>query len=416
MKSFLSIVSGFAFVNLLRALVPFLLLPFLTRFLSPSDYGVLSVVETGILLLVPLMLFNAQGLFGSRYYKIDKQEVAKLSGNALLVAAGSFLLVEFVFILCRDSLNALVGVHDSFLLLVPVFVFFRVLNVYIASVLQIQHKVKRYGVFTIGTLLLDLVFSVLLVANFDFGYQGRLLGAHGALLIFAVTGGVWLVRDRLLNFTFSKAIVMDILKYGLPLIPHALGGVALALAGRFVLANKIGTESVGIFSVSYQVASVMLLVGTTINQAWSVSLYKLLSGDLEVNKKLIKKTMLLIFLFLFFICLFIYLARDVVFFVLSSDRYFESKQYFPFLLMAFFLQSVYFVFVNFDFYEEKVYAIGVTTLVVACTSFVLNLYLIPLYGIWGAVYANLLSMFLYVMIVVFRVSLLNKSFKRVWFE
>ena len=101
MKSFLSIVSGFAFVNLLRALVPFLLLPFLTRFLSPSDYGVLSVVETGILLLVPLMLFNAQGLFGSRYYKIDKQEVAKLSGNALLVAAGSFLLVEFVFILCR---------------------------------------------------------------------------------------------------------------------------------------------------------------------------------------------------------------------------------------------------------------------------------------------------------------------------
>lgn len=416
MKSFFVIVSGFAFVNLLRALVPFLLLPFLTRFLSPSDYGVLSIVETSILLLAPLMLFNAQGLFGSRYYKVNKCEVAKLSGNALLVALGSFFLIESIFIFCSDLLKSLVGVEDNFLLFIPIFVFFRVLNVYIASILQIQQKVKLYGVFTVGTLILDLFFSVLLVAALGLGYQGRLLGANGALLLFSVIGGMWLIKDRLLNFSFSSTIVIEILKYGLPLIPHALGGVALVLAGRFVLANQTNTESVGIFSVAYQVASVMLLVGTTINQAWSVSLYKLLAGDLSENSKKIKKTMVLIFCFLLSICFFIYLAKDAIFFVLSGDKYVESKQYFPFFLLAFLFQSIYFLFVNFDFFEEKVYAIGATTLIVACISFALNFALIPLYGIWGAVYANLLSMCIYVIVVVLRVFLFNKSFKQVWFE
>lgn len=411
---FFKILGGFAAINILRSLIPFALLPILTRVLTVADYGVLSIYESTILIMTPLMFFSVQGLLSARYYRIDKNAVAELNANALSLALYSFVVAQIIFFLFYKYIQEILNIPDFFINLIPVFVLLRFLNTYISNLWQTQHNVRLYGAFSLGTIVLDFVLSLFLVVVLSTGYKGRLSGVHFALGISSVAG-IYLMRSRgLLKWSSAGKTYREIFRFGVPLIPHAIGGVSLALANRYLLASQLGSASVGIYAVAYQVASIMLLVGTTINQAWSVSLFKLLGSESQKNRVLIRKLMIAMIVILLVSCISLYYLRDILFFVLAGKTFEGSKQYFSYVLIGFLLQSVYFIFVNFDFYEEKVIAIGVTTLFAAFINIALNILWIPTLGIMGSAYASLASMALYMVLVIVRVFTFNKSFRQVW--
>jgi O-antigen/teichoic acid export membrane protein len=158
----------------------------------------------------------------------------------------------------------------------------------------------------------------------------------------------------------------------------------------------------------------MLLVGTSINQAWSVSLFRLLGDGALKNKTYIKQLMVSMFFLLVITFGVLLLLQNFLFGLFASREFEPSKRYFPYLLLSFFFQSVYFLFVNFDFYEERAVIIGLTTMITALINVALNLVLISRFGVQGAVYAAVASMGLYMLLVVARVVLFNKSFRSVW--
>lgn len=415
-KSFFQILSGFSLINLLRSLIPFVLLPILTSKLSVSEFGILSIFESTILILTPLLMFNAQAFLSTRYYKSTNEQVAKINANALGLAIIIIFLVEIGFFACSEIFQNLFGLPDYFLLWIPLFVLCRIFNTYIGNIWQIRHEVLTYGVFSIGTLVLDLVLSLLLVVALGQGYEGRLIGSHAALFIFSTFGAYLLHRKGLLGTRLGKAEIGEIIRFGLPLLPHALGGVSLALANRYLIGKFLGSGAVGVYSVAYQVASVMLLAGTSINQAWSVYLFRLLSDGAVRNRQAIRRLMLSMFALLVICCFVLFVTRDFLFAILTTTAFDESKIHFNLLLLSFFFQSVYFLFVNFDFYEERSGSIGVTTLFAALINIVLNLLLIPFFGLQGATFAALGSMGFYLILVISRVVTFNINFRQVWWS
>lgn len=414
MKTFFQILSGFALINLLRSLIPFVLLPILTKKLSVTEFGILSIFEATILILTPLLMFNAQSFLSTRYYKSTNEQIAKINANALGLAVMLFLLVEIGFFACSEILRDLLNLPDYFLLWIPVFVLSRILNTYIGNIWQIRHEVTTYGVFSVGTLVVDLLLSLLLVVAQGQGYEGRLVGSHAALFIFSILGIYLLHRKGLFQARLGKVEIGEIVRFGIPLLPHALGGVSLALANRYLIANDLGSAAVGEYTVAYQVASVMLLAGTSINQAWSASLFRLLADGAVQNRQAIRRLMMSMFALLAVCCFVLFSMKDFLFAILTTTAFEESKKHFDWLLLSFFFQSVYFLFVNFDFYEERVGSIGITTLLTALINIILNLMLIPYFGVQGAAFAAFGSMGFYLLLVISRVAIFNSNFRQVW--
>jgi O-antigen/teichoic acid export membrane protein len=390
------------------------MLPILTRALSQTEYGILSIFEATILVLTPLVLFNSQSFVGGRFYKVERNEVAAINVNAIAGCLVLFGVSQLLFFACEKLLSRSLGLAGDFILWMPVFVLGRVLNTYIGNLWQVEHQVRLYGLFSVGTLLCDLVLSLWLVLGLHLGYQGRLVGSHLAFYVFAI-GGMWqLRRAGLLGGRVSLARLREMFNYGAPLIAHSIGGVSIALATRYVLANLVGPEGVAQYTVAYQIASVMLLAGTSINQAWSGFLFRLLGEDGGANRAQAGRLIFVLVGVLTAGCAALWLLRDLLFAVFAGPRFSEAQQYFPYLLVAFLFQSIYFVFVNFDFYDERGAIIGITTLATAAVNIGLNLVLIPKFGVLGAAYSTLLTMGLYMALVVARVVFFNKSFRQVW--
>lgn len=176
----------------------------------------------------------------------------------------------------------------------------------------------------------------------------------------------------------------------------------------------LGPKDAGVYALGYQVGSIMLLVGTSINQAWSVLLFKWLGEGVNKNKIMIRKVMVTLF-FISCSCgdvmvLSRYYILDLV---KSSLR--SGKATLSIYAYWVFFQSLYFLVVNFDFYEEKTGAIGSTTIFIALLSIILCYILVKMYGLIGAGYSFAFGMFCYFTIVSIRVIVFNRMFREVWF-
>src|SRR4051794_22113926 len=82
LKSF----SIYTFVGFFGAGINFFLMPLLSHYLTPSDFGITSIINTYVTLLFPILGMNAYGIISVEYYKTrDKKDFASLFSSVQFV-------------------------------------------------------------------------------------------------------------------------------------------------------------------------------------------------------------------------------------------------------------------------------------------------------------------------------------------
>src|SRR5690606_14953482 len=83
----------------------------------------------------------------------------------------------------------------------------------------------------------------------------------------------------LINFKINYKYIWKAITYGFPLIFH-IGGIALLTqVSKIFIIKYIGVDSLGIYSVSFQIAMAMSLLINSFNMAWTPFLFKILKQN-----------------------------------------------------------------------------------------------------------------------------------------
>ena len=252
--------------NALKSLIPFIMLPILTTYLSAKDFGILSIIEITILFLTPFILLNINSAINIEYFKVSKRILKYFISNALLLSLIAFIFVSILFIVFQNYLSSIFKIDVDLILILPLFALLRVVSSVLLTIYQATDNPIRYATFTISQTLIDFFFSYLFIVYFLYGFEGRLFGIYFAFLLSSLYGLYMLHKlDYLgkINFRFTKPI----LSFGLPLIPHVVGGTIMGMSDRYFISYYMGNEDVGLYTVAYQLSALMLLVGQSINQA-----------------------------------------------------------------------------------------------------------------------------------------------------
>jgi len=266
--------------NALKSLVPLLMLPILTAYLSLSDFGTLSLVETTILFVTPFVLLNINGAINVEFFKVKHNILREYITNALLLSLISSLIVLSIFLLFQKSLSLMLKIDESLLVWIVIFSILRITTSVVLGLYQSRQEPFRFALYTISQTIVDFILSYTLVVIYRNGYIGRLEGVYISFLIFSIIGIFLLYKMDYLtkpNFKHTK----DILNFGVPLIPHAICGTIIAMSDRYFISYFVGNEEVGLYTIAYQLSALMLLVSLSVNQAWSPMLFKLLKENPE---------------------------------------------------------------------------------------------------------------------------------------
>jgi O-antigen/teichoic acid export membrane protein len=261
--------AGFIYTlaNILSAGVPFFLLPILTRALSPGDYGdvisffLLSSLSTSVAGL------SLHGAVAVKWFARSSVDFPRVVATAVVTVLASTALCGAILFglaqLFRASLQ--LPMH-----LWPPAALFAGANVIVlmrTGLWQSQGRAPPAAMLQVAAASINVGASLAGVFVLDLGAEGRILGAVSASVVSAVVAVAFLWYEGELRFVLSRDDVSGLLRFGVPLIPHALGGALLVSADRFAVSDLLGSGALGIYGIAAQIGQVMTIFADAVVKA-----------------------------------------------------------------------------------------------------------------------------------------------------
>jgi O-antigen/teichoic acid export membrane protein len=385
----------YSVIGAANSLIPLALLPVLSAYLTPSDYGVLSVMTTIISFMTPFALLGIGTAIYIEHFKIDSSELARFISSSLIVPFVSLAFMLLVLGVFGGQLAELLHIPTRWLVIIPFLVAAQVIPYIVALLFQVLQRPLSYGLFQIGLAVSNMIFSLSFILWLNGGWQGRLIGIYASFFLFSLIGFRVLHKMHYLGPSISTAYIRQALAIGIPLLPHELGLIMTDVSDRLVLSKLVGTEATGLYSMGYQVGAGILLIGTSINQAWTPSFFKQLQAPSEDDKRsIVKRTYQLFMLFLVAIML-LYFVTPLVFKVLIADRFQGSAPFVLWIGLGYAFLGMYMLVANYIYITKKTHLLSALTLATGILNVSLTILFVKKYGAIGAAYATTLSYFLY---------------------
>lgn len=279
--------------NVLTAAIPLLLLPLFTRVLSPEDYGRIAMFGVVVQLLGAVSGLSVHGAIGVRYFDRDSMDFPRFVGSCLAVLAGSLTLVFAVVAVALPLLEDFTKLPGTWLLIAVVVSGANFVVQSQLAIFQSAGQPIRFGALRLTQAALDLGLSLLLVLGLGMAWEGRAAGVAVAALAGALLALGMLRTGGWLRLPGSRDYARQAIRFGLPLVPHAIGGLLIASVDRFMISNILDVGSAGIYLVAIQIGLVLNLVTDAGNRAFAPWLMRSLKqGDPELDLQVVRLTYL----------------------------------------------------------------------------------------------------------------------------
>ena len=241
-------------------------------------------------------------------------------------------------------------------------------------------------------------------------YNVRIFSLFSSSFLSALFIGYLLLKDKSITFLIDKKLVNKILIYSSPLILHTFFNNILNYADRYFINDYLGTAQLGKYSVIYQLCMVMSLLITSFSMAWTPYFMKNMAIDKKGFMIIFNKTFKYYSLSILIFGIIIYFIMPLIYkFYVGEDYKVENTIYLA-LLSGYFFQGLYRFKVNQLFFEEKTGWIASLSFISALINIILNFYLIPKWGLFGAAFATLVSyIVLYTILEILLSKILNED-------
>jgi O-antigen/teichoic acid export membrane protein len=379
-------------------IVGFLLLPLFTRFLTKDDYGVWSLLLTASLIAKIVFRWGVDASFMRFFYDCederDRQRLASTIFFFLLAANGAILLValaaapfysEWLFGVPGKTLALQLMIASTFVggfFFLPFHVF------------RIRNQARKFTVLTFTRSASTLGIRVLLVMGLHFGVMGLVWSEFAMTLVFAAVLLRWFAP--LIRPTFSRRTLDEVLRFGLPRVPH---GIAQQIVGpttdSFLLRMLLPgdglakLQTIGLYGVGAGIGLALKLFLSAFEYAWAPFYFQ------TMKEKDAPRTFAAITTYGFAVLVLMSaglsaVAVDLVR-LMTAPKFHDAALVIPWITVAVTLQGVYLltsIGMNITRHTEY-YPLAAGA--AAASNILANVLLIPRFGMMGPAWSNVVS-------------------------
>lgn len=381
--------------NILNAIIPFALLPVLTRYLSPEEYGEVAMFQTLLGALTAFIGLSMHGAAGRKFYdgNLGKEELAEFIGACLQILLATSLISLVVLLAFSNQFVGWLGLDKQWILLAVLVTASTVIIQLRLGQWQVRKQAVKYGTLQISQSLLNVTLSLGFVVVLSKGSDGRISAQVWAAALFALMA-LWLLkRGNLLSFLrWRPDYIREALRFGVPLIPHVGGVFLLASVDRFVINSELGLAQTGIYMVAVQFAAALALVFDAINKAYVPWLFERLKRDQENEKRqIVRYTYYWYGLILCGAALAFVIGPWLVTFV-AGEKYARAGDVIGWLALGQVFGGMYLMVTNYIFFSKRTGLLSLATITSGLINVVLLVLLIGAFGLEGAAYSFCIAM------------------------
>lgn len=392
--------------GLLLKCFSFFLLPLYTIYLSTEDYGINSVASSFLSTMSFIVAFS---LFSAvmRFYvdlKDDPEKLKRFYGSVSVFV----LLSGLVFIILLSAFRGLLSKYvfsgiDYYpiILVCLISLIFFCQHTIFDNILRSQQRALKSSIFSIAYFLISVILNILFVVVLRMGVLGTLLASLIGYAAYTVYFWIEMSVTKTIRFCLDFSLLKEALKYSIPIMPHNLSTQIALLISKVLIGGSSSLGALGIYSVAAQFGNIADTVQCYVDSAYGPWLYEKLKFKEQAYKKTIRKTvgLLTAVIGLFFIGIALFAQDYILLFVEKS--YSDAWKYVPWIVLVFAIKTIYYFYVEvLFFYKKASQKLFIATLTSSLLNILLSAFFIPLFGVYGSIAADAISMLIRVGIVV----------------
>ena len=388
----------------------FLLLPFYTNELE--NYGEFILVMTTIGFL---RICYSHGM-GDGFLKLysTSDEKKKITATYLTYIMMVILVVSSLFVVINwlsgiQNSDTLIGLLQNKLLFIMLIVFFDTLNYRIVDILRIQNRPAYYMSSQIVSVIMTFSLTIYFINEFNYGYVPYIKDEVEAALMAVLCGGVTMfmlfspILIKNLNLKeFSTTHLQKMISFGMRFFPATLFFMFMELLDRYLLKLLLiapnTNDLIGTYSVGCKLASVPMLLIGAFNLGWQP--FYLNNGN---NDDAIKQYQKVGNIFIISMLSISWVVAIIMPFIAQLNTPFLDNypiigptfssgiKIIPIILTSHVFYAMYIINMPAIYLCNKQNWSPVLRIFGAAINFILNLILIPYYGIYGAAIATSIS-------------------------
>ena len=243
----------------------FFLLPLYTYLLSVEEYGIFDLLNTYVMLLVPLVTLQIEEALFRFLIDVrnDYNQKKMLVSTALMFAIIQCVIYAVIFLVVAHFIQ---NEYKYFLLTNVI--------VYIMSntTLQFARGLGDNLAYAFGgfiTAITIISFNIIFLVIFKMGATGMFMSifiAHSVCFLF-----VFFTKKIYSYISIEKVSIIklkELLRYSIPLVPNAMSWWILNTSDRVVVSLVLGVAANGVLSIAHKFSSVYIMFYNIFNLTW----------------------------------------------------------------------------------------------------------------------------------------------------
>lgn len=385
----------------------FFLLPFYTRALSTSDYGIIDLTVQTVNIAVPLLclcIYDAVMRF-SMDASVNKSDALRIGLRFIVFSFAASIAVIIFF----NPLRTIDNID-----LIALIIMTQGIRTLFAQYVRAIGRIKLFSFSGIVQTFVLASSNILMLSVFKMGIRGYLLSLVLADAISMLVLLIWsdIVRD-LQKGKYDRRLFKSMLLYSIPLVPNTVMWWGMNASNRYFLAHYHGLDSNGLYAVATKIPSILTMLMTIFIQAWQLSAIEEYETDENSSYYSNIYSALESFLYISGVGMTILLKP---FWLSLGSNFNEALLMVPPITMSVIFSSLSSFFGSVYLASKKTGGILLTTFYGAVIGIILNFLLIPKYAGLGAgisVACSFLFMSIYRYFDVKRYVAVIVDFKRV---
>lgn len=261
------------------------------------------------------------------------------------------------------------------------------------AALRLQHKAKLFAALRLANIVITLVLNYIFILQMRMGVEGIFL----ANLVASASVLAMLLPTIAARFvpSIDKTLLRKFLPFGITNVPAYLASMVVQVVDRPIVQAMLGLGVLGIYQANYRMGVAMMVLVGLFEYAWRPFFLRQAKTDDARARKLFAKVLTYFllatgFAFLFFSFYMPYIVSTPIFGrTLLRGDYLSGLHIIPIILAAYVFQGMYTNFLAGIYIKERNKILPLVTGAGALVNVLVNLALVPYFGITGAALATL---------------------------
>lgn len=251
------------------------LLPLYTRFLDREDIGSVGLVVALTAVLVTILRLGISSAFFRFYFEskdpAQRRLVVRTSFWFTMASATAGLAAGVAL---AEPIADLLGLGDADLVRAGFVGIWAQMNYeQLTALFRAEERSTAFVLASLANIAVTIGATVLLVVVWEQGALGVIVGNFTGTL--AVYLALLAVHREQLGLQFSRPLLREMNRFGIPLVPAALALIVVNFSDRFFLVHLAGLDEVGLYEIGVRIASAMVLLLTAFRMAWPAFAYSI---------------------------------------------------------------------------------------------------------------------------------------------